>query len=75
MVKGVFQVTISPFDCAGCFKKLEEQLTHLNGILSVKVFVQLGKVRIEFKETAVSSEKIEAAIENQGFPVESIKLS
>jgi copper chaperone CopZ len=75
MAKGVFQVTLSPFDCAGCFKKIEEQLARMNGIQSVKVFPQLARVRIEFKASEVSLEKLEAAIESLGFPVESKKLS
>jgi copper chaperone CopZ len=75
MAKAVFQVVSEPLDCAGCFKKVEDRFIHAVGIVSVKAFPQLGRIRIEFKETEVSPEQLETIIVNSGYQVESKKLT
>lgn len=75
MAKAIFQVAIEPFDCTGCFKKLEDELLHTTGIISVKVFPQIGRVRLEFKETEISPKQLEIIIVNFGYQIESKKLA
>jgi copper chaperone CopZ len=75
MAKVVFQVALEPFDCAGCFKKMEEQFTRMIGITSVNAFPQLGRIRIEFKEKEVSPKQLETIIINSGYQVELKKLT
>ena len=43
MTKAIFQV--GPFECAGCARKVEEQLKGQVGVTNVKVFPQLSKIR------------------------------
>jgi len=69
MTKVLFQ--IDPLDCAGCAKKIENQVNELNGIESVKVFPQLGKIRTTFDNKKVTIQQIEAAILQAGYPVHS----
>ncbi|WP_373471320.1 heavy-metal-associated domain-containing protein [Carnobacterium alterfunditum] len=69
MTKVLFQ--IDPLDCTGCAKKIENQVNELNGIESVKVFPQLGKIRMTFDNKKVTIQQIEAAILQAGYPVHS----
>lgn len=75
MAKAIFQVALEPLDCAGCFKKMEEEFLRTLGIVSVKAFPQIGRVRLEFKETEVSPEQLETIIVNFGYQIESKKLA
>ncbi|WML38187.1 heavy-metal-associated domain-containing protein [Neobacillus sp. OS1-2] len=73
MTKAVFQVAL--LDCAGCFKEVETQLYHQNGVVSVKVFPQLGKVRTEFDEAKINAEQLRGFMTNQGYLVQSIRVN
>ncbi|OZU89096.1 hypothetical protein CIL03_08775 [Virgibacillus indicus] len=71
MMKAVLQ--IEPLGCAGCVKKIEDHLSQLNGVKSVNVFPQLGKVRMVFDQTKVNEERLEKTMSTLGFPVISIR--
>ena len=64
MTKAIFQV--GPFECAGCARKVEEQLKGQVGVTNVKVFPQLSKIRTEFDETKISINQIEKNSEELG---------
>lgn len=67
MTKILFQ--IDTLDCTGCAKKIENQVNELNGIESVKVFPQLGKIRTTFDNKKVTIQQIEEAILQAGYSV------
>ncbi|MGJ9459779.1 heavy-metal-associated domain-containing protein [Oceanobacillus sp. CF4.6] len=71
MMKAVLQ--IAPLECAGCVKKLEDHLSQMNGVISVNVFPQLGKVRMEFDRIKVHVHQLEKTISTLGFQVLSLK--
>lgn len=67
MTKVLFQ--IYPLDCAGCAQKIESQVNELNGIETVIIFPQLGKIRVIFDNKKVTIYQIEEAILLTGHPV------
>ena len=67
MKKALFQ--IPPLGCRICGKKIEDYFNQQIGIISIKVFDLLGKIRIKFDETKVLAETLEEIIENLGYPV------
>ena len=73
MTKAIFQV--GPFECAGCARKVEEQLKGQVGVTNVKVFPQLSKIRTEFDETKISINQIEKTLGNWGYPIQANTLS
>ncbi|WP_428910441.1 heavy-metal-associated domain-containing protein [Niallia sp. Krafla_26] len=68
MEKSVFQV--GPFECAGCAKKLENQLKDTAGVISVKVFPHLCKIRTEFDEKKISIKQLEEFLRKWGYPIQ-----
>lgn len=68
MRKAIFQ--IAPLECPGCGIKIENSLLKENGVLSVKVFPGLGKVRAEFEETETNAEELETVINSLGYLVQ-----
>lgn len=67
MTKVLFQ--IDRLDCVGCVQKIENQIKELNGIETVIVFPQLGKIRALFDNKKVTIYQIEEAILLTGHPV------
>lgn len=63
----------SPIRCAGCIKNIKDHLLRLDGIKSVNVFPQVGKVRIEFDQSKIEEDYIEKLMLSLNFPVLSIK--
>ena len=66
---------IGELDCAGCVKKIEHQLGQLEGVDSVKVFAQLGKVRTVSNNKLIATSQIEQAIIQLGYPVDTTKMA
>ena len=73
MIKAIFQV--GPFECAGCARKIEEQLKGQVGVTKVKVFPQLRKIRTEFDETKISIGQMEEILRKWGYPIQANTLS
>ena len=69
MAKALFK--IEPLDCVGCAKKIENQVNELEGIESVRVFPQLGKIRTTFDNKKVTIHQIEKAILLTGHSIHS----
>jgi copper chaperone len=67
MTEAIFQV--GPFECAGCARKIQEQLKGQVGVTNIKVFPQLSKIRTEFDETKISINQIEEILRNWGYPI------
>lgn len=72
MSKALFQII--PIGCPGCGKQIEGKLLEQGGVLSVKVFPRLGRIRTEFDETKTNAEHLEATIGSWGHHVELKKV-
>lgn len=65
----------APFNCPSCIKKIENALGKQTGVEKVQVLFHSGKVRVEFKSSAVSPDLLESTITKLGYPVLSKKIS
>lgn len=68
MSKALFRIT--PLGCPGCGKQIEDKLLKQGGVISVKVFPRLGRIRTEFDETKSNAEHLESMIGSLGYVVE-----
>lgn len=73
MKKAVYQ--LEPLTCPSCIKKIETALEKTEGVQSVKVLFNSGKVRTEFNENEVSANEVAEVIEKLGYPVLKTKVS
>lgn len=73
MKKAVYQ--LEPLTCPSCIKKIESTLEKTEGVESVKVLFNAGKVRTEFNENEVSANEVAAIIEKLGYHVLKTKVS
>ncbi|MFS0593192.1 copper chaperone CopZ [Cytobacillus horneckiae] len=66
------QVTlnIQGMSCGHCVNSIEGNVGKLNGIESVKVHLDEGKVDVTFDSSAVSLKEITDVIEEQGYDIE-----
>ncbi len=55
--------------CGHCEKAVKDALTQLNGIGSVEVHLDSGKVDIAYDEANIAVDKLKEAIEEQGYDV------
>lgn len=60
---------IEPLSCPACGKKVEDIILKQPGVMAVKVFFRLGRVRTEFDETVTSAECLETIVSNLGYAV------
>ena len=73
MSKALFQIT--PLGCPGCGKQIEDKLLKQGGVISVKVFPRLGRIRTEFDEKKTNAKHLEGMIGSWGHDVELKKLN
>ena len=73
MKKAVYH--LEPLTCPSCIKKIETALEKTEGVQSVKVLFNSGKVRTEFNENEVSANEVAEVIEKLGYPVLKTKVS
>ncbi|ARD48586.1 heavy-metal-associated domain-containing protein [Sporosarcina sp. P33] len=73
MKKVVF--LMEPFSCPSCIKKIEGALSRAKGVQQVKVLFHSSKIRVEFDESIIAADDLQALIENLGYPVLSKKIS
>lgn len=66
---------IKKLDCAGCGKKIEKTVRKLKGIESIKVFAQLGKVRVTYDKNLIHTNQIKQSIIQLGYPVHTTKTA
>lgn len=67
MTKTEFQ--LEPLTCPSCIKKIESTLSKTKGVNSVKVLFNSSKVKTEFDESQIDSEKIKKLITRLGYSV------
>ncbi|MEC2074505.1 copper chaperone CopZ [Metabacillus fastidiosus] len=66
------QVTLNVqgMSCGHCINSIEGNVGKLNGVASVKVHLDKGKVDVTFDSTTVTLKEITDVIEDQGYDVE-----
>ena len=55
--------------CPSCIQKIEGVLNRERGVEKVKVLFNSSKVKIEYDEDEVTSERLKELIEKVGYPV------
>jgi len=55
--------------CPSCIQKIEGVLNREKGVEKVKVLFNSSKVKIEYDEDVVTSERLKELIEKVGYPV------
>lgn len=65
----------APFTCPTCVKKIETNVSKMDGVEDVQVMFNANKVKVDFDETKVSTDEISNLIGKLGYPVESVKVS
>ncbi|MBO8156795.1 MAG: copper chaperone CopZ [Bacillaceae bacterium] len=62
-------LNVQGMSCGHCEKAVKGALTELDGVESVEVYLDSGKVEIAYDESKVSREQMAEAIEEQGYDV------
>lgn len=71
MLKVLLQ--IDKFECPCSGKKIEDALVEQKGVLSVRAFPKLGRVRTELNEKELNGEQLENIMNDLGYEVQSRK--
>lgn len=59
--------------CVACDEIIQNSLTEIDGVLTVKADYQTGSVNLEFDPEKASLKVLESAIEKEGFSMTEIK--
>ncbi|WP_062354221.1 copper chaperone CopZ [Bacillus kwashiorkori] len=62
-------LTVKGMSCGHCVKAVEGSVGALNGVESIEVHLDAGKVEVEFNPEVVSLETIKETIDDQGYEV------
>lgn len=62
-------LNVQGMSCGHCVKAVEGSVGKLNGVSTVKVDLENGKVDVEFDANAVTLEAIKETIDDQGYDV------
>lgn len=62
-------ITVQGMTCGHCKKAVETAVGNLQGVSSVEVNLDEGKVKVDYSEAVVSLDVIQEEIENQGYDV------
>ena len=62
-------MNVQGMSCGHCVKAVEGAVGELDGIQTVQVKLEEGSVQVTYDEALTSNQKIEEAIEDQGYDV------
>jgi len=62
-------LTVKGMSCNHCVKAIESSVSNLQGVHSVKVHLDLGKVDIQLDENQVTVNQVKETIEEEGYDV------
>jgi copper chaperone len=62
-------LNVSGMSCGHCVKAVEGSVGELEGVKSVKVHLDSGKVDVEYNTKEVSVDRIKETIDEQGYDV------
>ncbi|MED4402926.1 copper chaperone CopZ [Metabacillus fastidiosus] len=63
-------LNVSGMSCGHCVKAIEAAVGKLDGISSVEVHLETGKVDVAYEEVKVNPEAIKEVIDDQGYDVQ-----
>ncbi len=63
-------LNVKGMSCGHCVKAVEGSVSELNGVSSVKVTLDTGKVEVQYDSAQVSLETIKESIDEQGYDVD-----
>ena len=63
------ELNVSGMKCGGCETNVQDTVSALAGVQSVKVFAKESRAEVEFDESKVSLDAIKQAIKGKGFQV------
>ncbi len=63
------QLKVTGMDCSSCEQRLENALSHLQGVTRSKADHQMGTLRVVIDPAKVNVESIRASVEKAGFGV------
>ncbi len=63
------QLKVTGMDCTSCERRLENALSHLEGVTRSKADHQMGTLRVAIDPAKVKEEAIRASVEKAGFGV------
>ena len=66
-------LTVPEISCEHCEMAITETLTPQAGIMSVKVDIPQQLVHLEFDEVQINLERVEELLEEEGYPVASVR--
>lgn len=66
-------LTVPEISCEHCEMAITEALTPQVGIVSVKVDIPDQLVHLEFDESQINLERVEELLEEEGYPVASVR--
>lgn len=61
--------------CPSCLQKIEGTLKGFDGVESVKVLFNSSKAKVDFDESAVSTNELKDAVEKVGYEVKKVKTA
>lgn len=67
MSQVIFQ--LEPLSCPSCIKGIERTLLKQEGVDSVKVLFNSGKVKVNFEEKVIQEEAMRKVLKQLGYPV------
>lgn len=73
MNKAVFNM--EPFTCPSCVKKIESTVGKVDGVDSVQVMFNSGRVRVEFDAAKTTADALKDVIVRLGYSVLSHKVA
>lgn len=73
MTKAVFNM--EPFTFPSCVKTIEQTVGRVDGVQTVRVMFNSGRVRVEFDEERTNVEALQDTLVRLGYPVLSKKVS
>lgn len=65
-------LNVPDISCEHCQKTITGALTPVEGVRSVAVDIPTKRVTVDYDETAVSVERMQAVLQEEDYPVESI---
>ncbi|OCA89210.1 MULTISPECIES: copper chaperone CopZ [unclassified Bacillus (in: firmicutes)] len=63
-------LNVKGMSCEHCVKAVEGSVSELNGVSSVKVTLDTGKVEVQYDPAMVNLETIKESIDEQGYDVD-----
>ncbi|WP_461240842.1 heavy-metal-associated domain-containing protein [Paucilactobacillus sp. N302-9] len=72
MKKAILQ--LGELTCPSCLTKIEHAVAGTNGVDSVKVLFNAGKVKAEFNADQTSADDLADVVEKLGYKVQNVKV-